>query len=164
MALAVEEMRVLRLAEAMADTTWKTVVGWEPFAREAMGKPLVQAADAIGANLAAAFGRIHEADRLAFVYYARGSLFETKYWLNRAVARQLIDDRLLQGCVGQLADLARELNALIGSTRYQRTAPTPAKTVREPAEPYAATELSDGELFSPQDLAWLASSPAVAAD
>jgi four helix bundle protein len=162
MALAVEEVRVLRLAEAMADTAWKTVVGWQPFAREAMGKSLVQAADAIGASLAVAFGRFHTGDTLTFFYYARGSLFETKYWLNRAVARQLIDDRLLQSCVSQLADLARELNALIGSRRYQRVGPPPAKTVREPAEPYAATEPSGGDLFTPQDLAWLASTPAAA--
>jgi four helix bundle protein len=153
--LAFEDLRVLQLAEAVADTTWKTVLGWQPFAREAMGKQLVQAADSIGANIAEAFGRYHYGEKLTFFYYARGSLFETKYWLNRAVARQLVDDNLLRGSVSQLSDLARQLNALVASTKVQRSAPAPAKAVREPAELYDAPERWPEELFSAEDLAWV---------
>ena len=155
MPLAYEDMRILQLAEAIADTTWKTVTGWQPFAREAMGKQLLQAADSIGANIAEAFGRFHYGEKLTFLYYARGSLFETKYWLNRAVARSLVDDKLLQGSVGQLSDLARQLNALVASTKHQRTLAPTSKSVREALEPYDVAEPEPLELFSAEDLAWL---------
>ena len=155
MPLAFEDMRVLQLAEAIADTTWKTVIGWKPFPRDAMGKQLVGAADSIGANIAEAFGRFHYGEKLNFFYYARGSLFETKYWLNRAVARGLVDDQLLRGSVGQLSELARQLNALVASTKEQRNPPAPAKMVRETSEPYAMLEHWPDELFSDLELAWL---------
>ena len=80
------------MAEAIADTTWKAVIGWDLFAREAMGKQLIQAADSLGANAAEAFGRYHYGDKLTFLYGARGSLFETKCWLNRTAARGLVND------------------------------------------------------------------------
>jgi four helix bundle protein len=156
MPLAIEDMRVLQLAESIADTTWKAVIGWQPFARDAMGKQLIQAADSIGANIAEAYGRFHYGEKLSLFYYARGSLYETKYWLNRAVARDLVDDKLLRDSVAQLADLARQLNALVASTRQQRSLPSSAKAVRETSEPYDMPDTEPAELFSLEDLAWLA--------
>ncbi len=155
MALAIEDLRVLQLAEAIADTTWKTVVGWQPFAQEAMGKQLIQAADSIGANIAEAYGRLHYGEKLTSFYYARGSLFETKYWLNRAVARELVDDKLLRAAISQLSDLARQLNALVASTKQQRTVPAAVKSIRELPEPYDVPDSEPAELFSFEDLAWL---------
>ena len=95
-----------------------------------------------------------------FLYYARGSLFETKYWINRAVARTLIDDKELRDCIAQLADLARQLNALASATRQQRAGQpagpsAPSKTIRELGEPYDALAMEATELFSLEDLAWL---------
>ena len=155
MPLAFEDMRVLQLAETIADATWKTVIGWQPFARDAMGKQWVQAADSVGANIAEAFGRFHYGEKLTFFYYARGSLFETKYWLNRAVARNLVDDKVLRNAVEELSDLARQLNALVASTKQQRNAPPAAKAVREAVEPYDVPERWPEELFSDTELAWL---------
>jgi four helix bundle protein len=157
MPLAFEDMRVLQSAEAIADECWKLVLGWQPFARDAMGKQLITAADSIGANIAEAFGRYHYGEKLTFLYYARGSLFETKYWLNRAVARDLVPDPVLRGSVAQLSDLARQLNALVASTKQQRsTSSAQAKAVREIAETYGPPDHWPEELFSASELTWLA--------
>ena len=160
MTLSFEDLRILQTAETIADAVWNQVVDWQPFARDAMGKQLIQAADSIGANIAEAFGRYHYGEKLNFLYYARGSLFETKYWINRAVARTLIDDKELRDCIAQLADLARQLNALASATRQQRAGQpagqqTSSKSIREPGEPYDALALEATDLFSLEDLAWL---------
>jgi four helix bundle protein len=161
MPLAFEDLRVLQLAEAIADATWKTVMGWQPFAREAMGKQFIQAADSIGANIAGGFGRSNYGEKVTFFHYARGSTFETKYWLNRAVKRELVDDHVLRDTTSQLAELARQLNALVAATKRQRTALNPSRSLRESSESYDAADAGDAgdsilvELFSPADLAWL---------
>ena len=84
MTLRFEDLKVLQAAETVADGIWKQVVRWDPFVRDTVGGQLAKAADSIGANIAEAFGRFHYGEKVQFLYYSRGSLFETKYWLNRA--------------------------------------------------------------------------------
>ncbi|MDX1522184.1 MAG: four helix bundle protein, partial [Anaerolineae bacterium] len=90
MASSLEDLRILKVAEEIADDVSGFVTDWRPFARDVVGGQLARAADSIGANIAESFGRFHFGEKLNFLYYARGSLFETKYWLNRAVARGLM--------------------------------------------------------------------------
>jgi four helix bundle protein len=87
MAKVFEELEVLRTAEDMADAIWVHVSRWQAFERDTVGKQLVRAVDSIGANIAEAFGRYHYGEKLQFLYYARGSVFEVKYWLNRVHQR-----------------------------------------------------------------------------
>jgi four helix bundle protein len=110
-AIRFEELRVLQAAEAVADDIWRQVVRWDPFARDVVGGQLARAGDSIGANISEAFGRFHYGEKLQFLYYARGSLFETKYWLNRALTRDLMPSPQVQDYASQLTDLARQLNA-----------------------------------------------------
>ena len=76
-----EERRMYRHAEDFAEKIWDLVSGWDWFARRNVGSQFVRAADSIGANIAEAGGRFHPGDVKNFLYYARGSLRETKYWL-----------------------------------------------------------------------------------
>ncbi len=78
MATPFEDLRVLRSAETIADEVWRTVVKWNEFTRDVVGKQLTRAVDSIGANIAEAYGRFHYGEKIQFLYYARGSLFETK--------------------------------------------------------------------------------------
>ncbi len=158
MPLSPEDLRVLQAAEAVCDNLWKRIAHWGPFARETLGRQLVDAADSIGANIAEAHGRFHFGEKLTFMYYARGSLFETKYWLNRARPRELLDAETVQAYATGLTDLARQLNAFIAVTRRQRTpgGETP-RTVRDDTAGYGAESDSQEDLFSPDDLAWLSS-------
>lgn len=117
MSLKFEELRILQAAEATADGIWKQVVQWDPFVRDVVGKQLARAADSIGANIAEAFGRFHYGEKVQFLYYARGSLFETNYWLNRVKDRGLMPSTQVQDYASQLSDLARQLNAFISTLK-----------------------------------------------
>jgi four helix bundle protein len=162
MALKFEELRVLRDAEAVADGIWRQVVRWDTFARDVVGKQLARAADSVGANIAEAYGRFHYGEKLQFLYYARGSLFETKYWLNRTRERELMPPAQAQDYASQLTSLARQLNAFAADLKTQRQkSRLKPKTVREPATEYITDWPSDtpSPLFTEDELEWLQTVP-----
>jgi four helix bundle protein len=127
----VRRIESIAAAESIADEIWKLVVDWQPFVRDTMGNQSARAADSIGANIAESFGRFHYGDKLQFLYYARGSLFETKYWLNRAQARKLMSPDVATDLSARLTSLARQLNIFAGSLKAQRLDnPAASKTKR----------------------------------
>jgi four helix bundle protein len=146
-ALKFEELRVLQAAEAIADGIWRQVVPWSSFARDTVGGQLVRATDSIGANIAESFGRFHWGEKLQFLYYARGSLFEAKYWLNRALARELMPSAQVQDYVTQLTDLACQLNNFSATLKTQRRNNQPQpRAVREAPVAYAVEGATDSTL------------------
>jgi len=154
MATSLEELRVLQDAEQVADGIWRQVIGWDAFAREVVGGQLARAADSIGANIAEAFGRFHYGEKIQFLYYARGSLFETKYWLNRAMKRQLLLADQATHYASQLGEIARQLNTFAKSLKFQRKDNLRStNTVRETLAEYEV--VSDHPLFTEAELAWL---------
>ena len=151
MVLRFEELRVLQAAEKVADGIWRRVVRWEAFARDTVGNQMARAADSIGANVAEAYGRYHYGEKLQFLYYARGSVYETKYWLNRAQARKLVTDADAADYAGQLTELARQLNSYAGDLRKRRHGgQTATKSTRDAAGHYT-TNGPEG-LFTEADL------------
>jgi four helix bundle protein len=156
--LKFEDLRVLEAAEAVADNIWQQVTGWDPFAREIVGGQLARAADSVGANIAEAFGRYHYGEKLQFLYYARGSLFETKYWLNRARTRDLVPSAQAKDYGSQLSDLARQLNAFAAALKAQRRGSRQqSQKVREATNEYVADEPVEirSSIFTEEDFGWL---------
>ncbi len=160
MSASFEELKILQDAETVADSIWKEVIQWEKFAKDTVGKQLVRAVDSVGANIAEAFDRFHYGEKLQFLYYARGSLFETKYWLNRAISRQLIQPEPAEKYIAQLTSLARQLNSFAKYIKSRRASKSP-KSVREIPVKYTVTSEDDpsDSLFSDADLDWLQSTP-----
>jgi four helix bundle protein len=120
MVTKLEDLRVLRLAEELADSIWEEVKGLNEFEREVIGKQLVRAVDSIGANIAEAYGRYHYGEKIQFLYFARGSLFESKYWLNRIVKRGLMSSDISQKYLDHVSNLARQINAFVKNLRSQK--------------------------------------------
>ena len=156
MATSFEDLRVLKAAEESADRIWKQVVQWDEFARDVVGKQMARAADSLGANIAESFGRFNFGEKLQFLYYARGSLFEAKYWLNRARVRELMSGAAVQEYISHLTDIAKQLNAFAESLKSQRSG---GKTIRELAAEYKVDLPDDIPeiLFDQSDLEWLQS-------
>ena len=153
-----EDLRILKTAEGIADAVWKQVVVWDEFARDVVGKQLARATDSIGANIAESFGRFNYGEKLQFLYYSRGSLFETKYWLNRALVRKLMQAGEVNDHAGRLTEVARQLNTFANSLKTQRSdSKSKSKTIREAGAEYGF-EISDYDsnaLFTDAELDWL---------
>ena len=155
-----ENLRVLQSAEEIADSVWKAVVQWDEFAKDVVGKQIAKSADSVGANIAESFGRFNFGEKLQFLYYSRGSIFETKYWLNRTRVRGLMKPDEVQEYVNRLTDLARQLNAFANSLKTVRTEQkTKSSSIREPQAEYLTIDLDDilSPLFSEEELNGLAS-------
>ena len=155
-----EDLRVLKSAKEIADSIWKIVIQWDDFAKDVVGKQMARSADSVEANIAESFGRFNFGEKLQFLYYSRGSIFETKYWLNRTQVRGLMKPDKVQEYVHGLTDLARQLNTFAGSLKairaQQKSKPS---TVREEQAKYLTKGLEDisNPLFSEDELNWLKS-------
>jgi len=86
-----EELEVYQLAESFSDEIWFIVSDWDYFAKDTVGKQMVRSADSIGANIAEGYGRYHYKENRNFCYFSRGSIIETKGWLNKSKARKLLN-------------------------------------------------------------------------
>jgi four helix bundle protein len=162
MGSGMEDLRVLKAAEEIADRLWEAAGQWPELARDTVGKQLIRAADSIGANIAEAFGRFHYGEKLQFVYYARGSLFETKYWVNRAGQRGLLASDQAEAEGAALATLAVQLNAYARSLKQQRSGHRQSGSgqVGEQRESYNGGAPHDPPaLIEEEHLAWLEDAP-----
>jgi four helix bundle protein len=153
-----EDLKILKSAEEIADSIWNRVLRWDEFAKDVVGKQLTRAADSIGANISESFGRYHFGEKLQFLYYARGSIFETKYWLNRASARGLLSPAEAKTWLENVTALARQLNAFAAGLKDVRTRQTGnSKSIREIGAQYQTDSLGDfpEPLFDEEELAVL---------
>jgi len=108
-----EDLEIYQLAESFSDEIWFIVLEWDYFAKDTLGKQLVRAADSIGANIAEGFGRYHYKENKNFCYFSRGSLIETKGWINKAKTRELISENLHSEYLNKLSIIHTKLNAYI---------------------------------------------------
>ena len=110
-----EELRVYQLAVGLSDEVWIVVSGWDWFAKDTIGKQLVRSIDSVGANIAEGCGRYTHQDNRRFVRIARGSLYESKHWLNRATTRNLLSPEQKRRFENQIDSLLPKLNAYLNS-------------------------------------------------
>lgn len=158
MSATFEDLKILKSAEEIADSIWKRVVQWDEFAKDVVGKQMARSADSIGANIAESFGRYNFGEKLQFLYYSRGSLFETKYWLNRTRIRGLMTPDEVQEYINRLTELARQLNTFTRGLKTVRAEQKPkTSSVREAQAEYLTISSDEipNLLFTEDDLNWL---------
>ena len=117
-------MKFLKLADITAyrksfdlsNQVWTIVVKWEYLARVTLAKQFTTAIDSISANIAEGFGRYHRKDKEKFYYNARGSVYESLDWLQKAKVRKIISESEYKGIYTILSDLPKDINALIRYT------------------------------------------------
>ena len=89
------------------------MIKWDRFARNTVGSQLVRAIDSVGANLSEGYGRGSKIDNARFAKIARGSLFESKYWLVQAKKRKLISDLEASQIISNIESLLPRISAYI---------------------------------------------------
>jgi four helix bundle protein len=96
-------------AVSLADSLHAAIRNWPWLDQRSVGLQLLRSADSVGANIAEAAGRWSKAERRRLLLTARGSLYETEHWIDRAQARHLE----LPDTAGRLDAIARPLSGLI---------------------------------------------------
>ena len=114
--LQLNDLTSYNTAFSFSNKVWDIVVAWDYFARDTIGKQIVNAADSISANIAEGFGRYHKKDKIKFYYYSLGSVKECIDWCNKAKSRNLISEELYLSINELLERLPREIHQLIKFT------------------------------------------------
>lgn len=120
MSMNLDRLPIFVAAEKVCDDVWQEVANWSRYDREVMGSQLIRAADSIGANITESHGRFHFAEKINFLYYSRGSLTETIFWLRRCQQRALLKADQATHLHQSLDQLAKEINAYINYLRTQQ--------------------------------------------
>jgi len=119
-----EDLEVYNLSMDLSDKIWDLVIKWEYFPKDTIGKQWVRASDSISANISEGFGRNNFKDQRSFYYYSRGSLCESKTWLEKAKRRNLIDVETYEMMLNEFNVLGIKLNNFINSVTKLINAPT----------------------------------------
>nr|WP_320119045.1 four helix bundle protein [uncultured Marinifilum sp.] len=110
-----KDLQVYQLAYSFEEKVWELVENWQYFEKSTIGKQLVRSADSISANISEGYGRYHYKENKNFLFYARGSLYETQNWLRKANDRNLIDEAIYKDLKEESIRIAKMLNAYIRS-------------------------------------------------
>ena len=110
-----EDLEIYQRSLALGDRIYQLVYGWDWFAKETVGKQIVRSIDSVAANISESFGRYHYNDRVRFIYFSRGSLYETHTWLTKAMQRKLISTDDYEIIESELRLLGVKLNNFIQS-------------------------------------------------
>ena len=113
--MKLEDLQVYSQSIDLAERIWPIVGNLDFFSKDTLGKQLIRAADSVSANISEGFGRFHYRDNINFLYYSRGSLYETKTWLLKAMKRGLIDLDVYKSLIADIDDLGVRLNHYIRS-------------------------------------------------
>ena len=110
-----DDFKVYNLVMDFAENIWSVVARWNNFQKDTIGKQLVRSADSIAVNRSEGLGRYHFKDSKNFGYYSRGSLFESKTWLNKSYNRGLIDRPLFEKLNQEIERMGKRINGYINS-------------------------------------------------
>jgi four helix bundle protein len=110
-----EELRVYLIAMDIAGYIWKVIDTWDYFNKKTIGDQWIKAIDSVAANIAEGHGRYFHKENKNFCRYSRGSLVESKCWLQKAQNRNLITKEQYENLYTRFAELHHKLNAYIKS-------------------------------------------------
>lgn len=114
--LSLEDIKAYKLSNELSDLVWDLVSKWDWFSKKTLGAQYVTAVDSMPGNIAEGFGRFHKKDKEKFYYNARGSLYESIHWTEKAKVRKLINSEEYERILSLLNTLPREINWLIKIT------------------------------------------------
>ena len=113
--MKLNDLKIYNQAVEVGECIWEIVSKWDYFSRDTLGKQLVRSTDSIAANISEGFGRYHFKDNRNFLYYARGSLYETSTWILKAHKRKLIEETKYTELTNEFKDLGIKLNNYINT-------------------------------------------------
>jgi four helix bundle protein len=113
--LKLEDLDLYNLCLAWEDKIWEIVIKWDYFTKDTVGKQFVRSADSMSANIAEGYGRYYYKENRQFCFYSRGSMLESKGWLEKAKRRNLVDEKDYLELMSDLEIIHKKLNSYIKS-------------------------------------------------
>jgi len=113
--MTIDDLEIYKLSIIIGEDIWGIVMKWDYFAKDTIGKQLVRSADSVAANISEGYGRFHFKEEKQFLFFARGSLHETKTFISKAHSRKLISDQKYITLNEQTELLGKKLNSFINS-------------------------------------------------
>lgn len=114
--LTIQKLSAYNKSFDFSNEVWDTVITWNFFAKDTVGKQFVKAADSISANIAEGFGRYSKKDKVRFYRISLGSLEETGDWIPKAYRRELIPSEINTKFTEAINDIRAEIFHLIKFT------------------------------------------------
>ncbi len=114
-----ERLEVFQRGHRQAVQMYALTRGFPPAERFRLTDQLCRAAMSVPANIAEGYGRFHRRDLIRFLYIARGSTEETRYFLLLARDLGYVDAETCQTARDGYAEVIRMLNGLIAHHRRQ---------------------------------------------
>ena len=109
-------LKVFQLSKEYEKKVWEIyqLMDWQQ--KKIISDQLTRSADSNGANIVEGCDRYHYLDKIKFYYFARGSLFESKYWLDLLLERKIISQEKYSSLMNLYQNIIKLLNSLINST------------------------------------------------
>ena len=113
--LSLDNLEVYKLARVYSRKGWEIYEKFDWQQRKVIGDQAVRSIDSVGANIAEGYGRFHYLDKNKFYYIARGSLFESKHWMELLKERKLVSEEKYAEMLEVHKNILLKLNLLIKS-------------------------------------------------
>ena len=108
-----EDLDVYNLSQSFSDSIWFIVEKWDNFPKFGVGKQMTNSTNSISSNIAEGYGRYFIKENINFCFYSRGSILETKNWLQKCVRRNLLNKEEHEMLINQLEIIHKKLNGYI---------------------------------------------------
>ena len=112
-----EDIIVYQRAMEIGEKVNTIIEEWDWFKTKTIGTQWVHSTDSIAANIAEGVGRYFYKEKLVFMYYSRGSLLESKTWLQKSFNRKWITEKEYKEIMDDLKGCHYLLNQYIKSIR-----------------------------------------------
>jgi len=103
--ITLDQLKVYQLGRELSRTAWRIYERLDWRTKKINGDQFIESTDSVSANIAEGYGRFHYLDKVKFYYNARGSLLESRNWLDILEERGFINKK----------ELRPGLNSLISS-------------------------------------------------
>jgi len=113
--ITLDKLRVYQLARELTRIAWRIYQKLDWRMKKINGDQYVKSTDSVSANIAEGYGRFHYLDKVKFYYNARGSLLESRNWLDILDERGFLDKKDKEDYLKVYKQLRPGLNSLIGS-------------------------------------------------
>ncbi|MBI5221932.1 MAG: four helix bundle protein [Candidatus Magasanikbacteria bacterium] len=113
--VALEDLRIYQLSREYSREAWEIYIHLDWQKKKIIGDQYIRSVDSVGANIAEAHGRFHYLDKNKFYYNARGSLLESKHWLDLLLERNIITKERYDRIAVIYGNLAKGLNGVISA-------------------------------------------------